>query len=201
MLASDRSRSAWRLWVGSAGLVLCSQEGSGEDGAFALCARDLGDRLRCSLRTAPAPLGVLGAPRDRSFARRKARGRMELSRFARGFRRSPSMLASDRSRSAWRLWVGSAGLVLGSPGALGQMVLWACPDFALARNSSARAAYPNLHETFRSTSDLQYHFGFGERLDSQRLQAGRNARCGCGQGGRRHVFSGGGGGGSLAARG
>ena len=38
--------------------------------AFALCAR--GNSVRtflCSLRTDPAPLGVLGAPRDRSYAR------------------------------------------------------------------------------------------------------------------------------------
>lgn len=79
------------------------------------------------------------------------------------------MLASDRFRSAWRIGVGSAGLVLGLQGALGKAVLWACLDFDLARNSPARAAYPNLHEAFRSTFDLQYHLGFGERLDCQRL--------------------------------
>jgi hypothetical protein len=47
----------------SAGSVLRSQEGSGEDGAFALCARDFGDRLQCLLRTDPAPLGVWGVLR------------------------------------------------------------------------------------------------------------------------------------------
>jgi hypothetical protein len=83
MLASDQSRSAGRM-VGSAGSVLRSQEGSGEDWVFALCARGFGDRLQCSLRTDPAPLGVWWAPRDRSCARRKARGRIGLSRCARG---------------------------------------------------------------------------------------------------------------------
>jgi hypothetical protein len=53
----------------SAGLVLRSQEGSGKDRAFALCARGFGDRLQCLLRTDPAPLGVWGAPRERSCAR------------------------------------------------------------------------------------------------------------------------------------
>jgi hypothetical protein len=43
----------------SAGTVLRAQEGSGEDEAFALCARGFGDRLQCSLRTDPAPLGIL----------------------------------------------------------------------------------------------------------------------------------------------
>ena len=69
---------------GSAGSVLRSQEGSGEDWAFALCARSFGVRFQGSLWTDPAPLGVFGAPRDRSCARRKARGRIELSRYARG---------------------------------------------------------------------------------------------------------------------
>ena len=46
-----------------------SQEGSGEDGAFALCARGFGDRFQGLLRTDPATLGVWGAPRDRAYAR------------------------------------------------------------------------------------------------------------------------------------
>ncbi len=37
-----------------------SQEGSGEEGVFALCARGFGDRFQGSLRTDPAPLGVCG---------------------------------------------------------------------------------------------------------------------------------------------
>jgi hypothetical protein len=45
----------WR----SAGSVLRSQEGLGEEGAFARCARVFGDRLQCLLWTDPAPLGVL----------------------------------------------------------------------------------------------------------------------------------------------
>jgi len=47
----------------SAGPVLRSQEGSGEEGVFALCARGFGDRLQRSLRTDPAPLGVFGVLR------------------------------------------------------------------------------------------------------------------------------------------
>jgi len=39
----------------------------GRIGAFALCARGLGDRLQGLLRTDPAPLGVFGAPRDRDL--------------------------------------------------------------------------------------------------------------------------------------
>ena len=39
---------------GSAGPVLRSQGGSGEEVAFALRARGLGDRLQCSLRPGPA---------------------------------------------------------------------------------------------------------------------------------------------------
>ena len=46
-----------------------AEEALGEDGAFALCARGFGDRFQGLLRTAPAPLGVWGAPRDRSYAR------------------------------------------------------------------------------------------------------------------------------------
>ncbi len=115
------------VFVGSAGPVLRSQEGSGEVGAFALCARDWGDRLQCLLRTDPAPPGVFGwAPRDRSCARRKARGRWEFSRFARGIgviafnacfgpiplrlaylgglRGTGPVLALDRSRYSWG-WV------------------------------------------------------------------------------------------------
>jgi hypothetical protein len=64
------------------GPVLAGNVGTGW--AFALCARDFGDRLQCLLRTGPAPLAYLGwAPRDRSCARRKARGRM-------GFRSAPT---------------------------------------------------------------------------------------------------------------
>ena len=49
------------VWAGggSAGPVLRSQRGSGEEVAFALRARGLGDRLQCSLRLGPADnLGV-----------------------------------------------------------------------------------------------------------------------------------------------
>ena len=42
------------VFVGSAGPVLRTQEGSEEDRAFALCARDLCDRLQCSLWPDPA---------------------------------------------------------------------------------------------------------------------------------------------------
>jgi hypothetical protein len=72
-----------------------SQEGSGEEGVFALCARGFGDRFQGLLRPDPAPLGVWGAPRDRSFARRKARGRMELSRCARG-----ALVIASKARSS-----------------------------------------------------------------------------------------------------
>ena len=50
-------------------------------------------------------------------------------------------------------------------------VLQSRSDFDLARNSHTQAVYRNLHETFRSTSDLQHCLGLGERLDRQRLQA------------------------------
>ena len=53
----------------SAGSVLRALRKLGGGGAFALCARGFGDRFQGSLRTDPAPLGVWGAPRDRSYAR------------------------------------------------------------------------------------------------------------------------------------
>jgi hypothetical protein len=68
-LASDRSRSAGRVLALRGIGPARAEEGSGEDGAFALCARGFGVRFQGSLRTDPAPLGVLGAPRDRSCAR------------------------------------------------------------------------------------------------------------------------------------
>jgi hypothetical protein len=49
----------WAYLGCSAGSVLRTQEGSGEDGAFALCARGFGDRFQGSLRPDPATLGVL----------------------------------------------------------------------------------------------------------------------------------------------
>ena len=57
MLAADRSRSAWRIWgLRGIGPTFAGRLGGGV--AFALCARKCGDRLQCSLRTDPAPLGV-----------------------------------------------------------------------------------------------------------------------------------------------
>ena len=68
----------------------------------------------------------MGAPRDRSCARRKARGRIELSRYARGIlviafnaRFGPVPL-----RLAY--WGGSAGSVLCSQGTWGQAGLSRC---------------------------------------------------------------------------
>ena len=69
---------------GSAGSVLRSLRKLWGGRVFALRAGDFGVRFQGSLRTDSAPLGLWGAPRDRSYARRKARGRMGLSRFARG---------------------------------------------------------------------------------------------------------------------
>jgi hypothetical protein len=60
-------RLSWQGWLRGIGPALAGRLGGGS--AFALCARDLGDRLQCSLRPDPAPLGVFGAPRDRSCAR------------------------------------------------------------------------------------------------------------------------------------
>ena len=60
MLAPDRSRYAWRIWVSSAGSVLRLQEGSGEDG-LSRCAR--GTLLFASKARSgpfPLPLGVWG---------------------------------------------------------------------------------------------------------------------------------------------
>jgi hypothetical protein len=61
MLALDRSRSAWRIGVGSAGTVLRTQEGSGEEWLSRWRAR--GDRVRtflCSLRPEPAAASWIG---------------------------------------------------------------------------------------------------------------------------------------------
>jgi hypothetical protein len=69
---------------GSAGSVLRSQEGSGEDWAFALCARSFGVRFQGLLRTDPAPLGVWGLRGIGPALAEEALGRMGLSRFARG---------------------------------------------------------------------------------------------------------------------
>ena len=60
---------------GSAGTVLRSQEGSGKDGAFALCARDFGDRLQCSLRPDPAAAWRIWGCSVVPVLRRKALGR------------------------------------------------------------------------------------------------------------------------------
>jgi hypothetical protein len=46
-----------------------AEEALGKDGAFALRAGDFGVRFQGLLRTDPAPLGVWGAPRDRSCVR------------------------------------------------------------------------------------------------------------------------------------
>ena len=66
----------WR----SAGSVLRLQGSSGEDGAFALCARDGFDRFQCSLRPVPAAA---------SLRRRKARGRCGVRRAPTGRRIPP----------------------------------------------------------------------------------------------------------------
>jgi hypothetical protein len=59
MLALDQSRSAWRIWA-LRGIGPTRAEEALGGSAFALCARDFGDRFQGSLRTDPAPLGVFG---------------------------------------------------------------------------------------------------------------------------------------------
>ncbi|MEY4325413.1 MAG: hypothetical protein RIS24_1584 [Verrucomicrobiota bacterium] len=78
----------WELvwaWACSAGPVLRAlRKLWGGLGFRAARARGLGDRFQGSLRTDPAPLGVWGAPRDRSCARRERWGRLGFRAFARG---------------------------------------------------------------------------------------------------------------------
>jgi hypothetical protein len=90
-----------------------SQEGSGEEGVFALCARGFGDRLQCSLRTDPATLGVFGALRGIGpTLAEEARGRMELSRCARGDLVIASKACSGPIPLRWAYLGCSAGSVL-----------------------------------------------------------------------------------------
>ncbi len=93
ILAPVRSRSAWRIWVGSAGPVLRSQGTLGQAGISRCRARGIRvSTFQCSLRSGPAPPGVFGwAPRDRSCARRERWGRLGFRAVARrgsGCRRS-----------------------------------------------------------------------------------------------------------------
>jgi hypothetical protein len=59
----------WAYWALRGIGPALAEEALGADGAFALCARGFGVRFQGLLRTDPAPLGVWGAPRDRSCAR------------------------------------------------------------------------------------------------------------------------------------
>ena len=54
------ARLGWVFGVGRSGTVPALAGRLGEGGAFALCARDWGDRLQCSLRSGPAAPGVCG---------------------------------------------------------------------------------------------------------------------------------------------
>ena len=135
---------------GSAGTVLRSQEGSGKDGAFALCARDFGDRLQCSLRPDPAAAwriwgcsvvpvlrrkalgrwGVRSAPTGHRILARGETPGMEHNRSVLKERRIPSGAITCFAVAECRGWRweseprrGSAGSVLRSQGTLGPVGL------------------------------------------------------------------------------
>jgi hypothetical protein len=123
---------------GSAGSVLRSQEGSGEDWAFALCARSFGVRFQGSLWTDPAPLGVWGLRGNGPALAEEALGRMGLSRFARG-----ALVFASKARCGpiplRCAYGGSAGTVLRSLRKLwGRIGLSRCARGALVIASKAR---------------------------------------------------------------
>ena len=97
---------------GSAGSVLHSQVGSGEDELSRCCARVFAVCLQGSLRTDPAPLGVFGGSAGSVLHSQVGSGEEGLSRCARG-----SLLFASKARS------GPVPLPLGVGVMLGEMVV------------------------------------------------------------------------------
>ncbi len=143
MLAPARSRSAWRIWVGSAGSVLRSQGTLGQTGISRCRARGIRvSTFLCSLRPDPAPPGVFvgsagpvlrsqGTWGQTGLSRCRARG-IRVSTFQCSLRPDPAppgvfVVAECRG---WRLGLvgggGSAGSVLRSQGTWGQAGLSRC---------------------------------------------------------------------------
>ena len=167
-----------------------AQEGSGKDGAFALCARDFGDRLQCSLRPDPAAAWRIWGCSVVPVLRRKALGRWGVRSAPTGHRilargetpgygaqpehsegtphtpgRSHTCFAVAKCRG-WRLGLvgggGSAGSVLRSQGSSREHGLSRCARGMSVIASNARSGpIPLPPETIRLSLGVWRDLGGG----------------------------------------